>query len=90
MSEGLVFLISSEIDGVFTQGSQPGRTIGEAVGGIFEIDSSDWSNRIRYHAFDTRSDTEFKLLSATHSWSRASPRYQTQFEPSFLDLHGIL
>jgi hypothetical protein len=24
--------------------------------------SSDWSNGIRYHTFDTRSDTEFKLL----------------------------
>ena len=50
-----------ETDGLFTQGSQPGRTFGKSVGGIFEIGSSDWSNRIRYHIFDTTSDTEFKV-----------------------------
>ena len=52
---------------IFTQESQPGRTFGESVGGIFEMDRSDWywSNanangiRIRYHIFDTRPDTEF-------------------------------
>ena len=37
----------------------PGRTVGESVGGIFEMDSSDWSNGIRYQTFDTRPDTEF-------------------------------
>jgi len=26
-----------------------------------EMDSSDWSNRIRYHTFDTKPDTEFQL-----------------------------
>ena len=36
-----------EIDGIFTQGSRPGRTLGESVGGMFETDSSDWSNWIR-------------------------------------------
>jgi hypothetical protein len=36
-----------ETDGLFTQGSRPGRTLGESVGGIFEMDSSDWSNGIR-------------------------------------------
>ena len=30
----------------------------ESVGGIFEMDNSDWSSRIRYHIFDTRPDTE--------------------------------
>jgi len=25
------------------------------------MDSSDWSNGIRYHIIDTRPDTEFKL-----------------------------
>jgi len=49
-----------EIEGLFTQGWRPGRTVDESVGGIFEMDSSDWSNGIRYHTFDTRPDTEFK------------------------------
>jgi len=48
-----------EIEGLFTQGLRPGRTVGESVGGILEIDSSDWSNGIRYHIIDTRPDTEF-------------------------------
>ena len=48
-----------EIEGLFTQGSRPGRTFGESVGGMFEMDSSDWLNGIRYHIFDTRPDTEF-------------------------------
>jgi len=48
-----------ETEGLFTQGWRPGRTVGESVGGIFEMDSSDWSNGIRYHTFDTRPDTEF-------------------------------
>jgi len=30
-----------EIEGSFTQGSQPGRTVVESVGGIFEMESSD-------------------------------------------------
>ena len=50
-----------EIEGLFTHGSRPGRTFGESVGGILEMDSSDWSNGIRYHIFDTRPDTEVKL-----------------------------
>jgi len=49
-----------EIKGLFTQGSRRGRTVGDSVGGIFEMDSYDWSNGIRYHIFDTRPDTEFK------------------------------
>ena len=52
-----------EIEGLFTQGCRPGRTVGESVGGIFGMDSSDWSNGIRYHTFDTRPDTEFKPQS---------------------------
>ena len=52
-----------EIEGLFTQGWRPGRTVGESVGGIFEMDGSDWSNGIRYHTFDTRPDTEFKQSS---------------------------
>jgi len=49
-----------EIEGLFTQGSRPGRTLGGLVGGIYEMDRSDWSCGIRYQNFDTRSDTEFK------------------------------
>jgi len=45
---------------LFTQGWRPGRTVGESVGGILEMDSSDWSNGIRYPIIDTRPDTEFK------------------------------
>ena len=33
-----------EIEGLFTQGSRPGRNFGQLVGGIFELDSFDWSN----------------------------------------------
>jgi hypothetical protein len=47
-----------EFEGLFTQGSRPGRTIGESVD---EMESSDWSNGTRYHIFDTRPNTEFKL-----------------------------
>jgi hypothetical protein len=50
-----------EIEGLFTQGSQPGRTVGESVGGILEMASSDWSNGIQYHIIATRPDTEFNL-----------------------------
>ena len=49
-----------DIEGLFTQRSRPGRTVGESVGGILEMDSSDWSNGIRYHLVDIRPDTEFK------------------------------
>ena len=49
-----------EIEGLFTQGSRPGRSFNKPVGGTFEVDSSDWYwlYGIRYHIFDTRSDTE--------------------------------
>ena len=49
-----------EIDGLraLTQRSRRGRTVGESAGGTFEMDRSDWSNRIRYYTFDTRPDTE--------------------------------
>ena len=48
-----------EIEGLLTQGSRPGPTSGESVGGMFEMDSSDWSSGIQYHTFVTRSDIEF-------------------------------
>jgi hypothetical protein len=49
-----------EIEGLLTQGSRPGRTFGESVGEVIEMGSSDWSNGIRNHIFDTSSNTEFK------------------------------
>jgi len=48
-----------EIDGLLTQGSRPGRTVGGSVGGFSGMDCSDWSNGIQYQIFDTRPDTEF-------------------------------
>jgi len=36
-----------EFEGLFTHGSRHGRTVGESVGGILEMDSSDWSNGIQ-------------------------------------------
>ena len=44
--EGLVLFVSPKIDCLFTQASRPGRTLWESVGGIFEMDSPDWSNGI--------------------------------------------
>ena len=56
-----------ETDGLFTQGSRPSRTFGESIGVIFEMDSYDWhwywSNAFRYHIFNSRPDTEFKLAA---------------------------
>jgi len=49
-----------ETEGRFTQGWRHCRTFGESVGGISEMDSSDWSSGIRYRTFVTRPDTEFK------------------------------
>ena len=67
---GHVYLL--DLEGLLTQGWQPGRSFGEAVGGILAMDSSDWSNVIRHYTLDTRSDTEFKpmehTLKAPESW----------------------
>jgi len=57
---GQVYLL--EIEGLFTQCSRPGRTVGGSVGGIFEMDSSDWSNGIQYQILGTRPDTEFNSI----------------------------
>jgi hypothetical protein len=70
-----------EIEGLFTQRWRPGRTFSESVGGILEMDSSDWSNGIRYHTFDTRPDTEFK--------KRGSARTARQRQYSPFDSHGL-
>ena len=61
-----------EIEGLFTQGSRPDRTVGKSVGGMLETHSSDRSIGIRYHIFDTRPDTEFKGL--TRDWRDAPGR----------------
>jgi hypothetical protein len=56
-----------ENEGLFTQGSQPGRTVGESVGGILEMDSPDWSSGIRYHIINTRPETEHgELIDFIH------------------------
>ena len=62
-----------DIEGLLTQGSRRGRTVGESVGGVFEMESSDWSNgiHIHHHIFDTRPDTEFKLSHQPHRWCSA-------------------
>jgi len=52
-----------ETKDLFTHGSRCSRTVGEPSSGFLEMDSSDWywSNGIRYHIFDTRPDTEFRM-----------------------------
>ena len=40
------------IECLFTEGWRPGRTVGESVGGILEMDSSDGSNGIRCHIIE--------------------------------------
>jgi len=54
-----------DIEGLFTHGSRPGRTFGESVGGIINLDNSDWSYGIRYHITHTRPDTEFDFHRMT-------------------------
>jgi hypothetical protein len=49
-----------ETEGIFAEGWRPSRSVGESVGGILEMDCSDWSNGIWYPTIDTRPDTEFK------------------------------
>ena len=49
------------IEGLFAQGSRPGRSSADLVGGIFALDGSHWSNALRDHNLDTRTDTEFKV-----------------------------
>jgi len=51
-----------ETEGIFTHDSYPGRTVGKPVGGIFEMDSTDWSNGIRQRTFNAKPDTEFKVV----------------------------
>jgi len=52
-----------EIEALFK--SRPGRTFGEVIGVISEMDSYDWhwSNAIRYLIFDTRPDTVSKVAA---------------------------
>jgi hypothetical protein len=44
------------------------------------MDSSDWSNRIRYHIFDTRPDTEFKRHHVT--WRAIASRTYRSLGPA--------
>jgi hypothetical protein len=52
-----------EIEGRSTQGSRPGRTVGELLGVIFGMDNYEWLNWIRYHILDTTPDTEIESRS---------------------------
>jgi len=57
MSEGLILLMSSESTVFLLMKRNPVETTAtKSVGEIFEMDSSDWSNGIRYHVlnFQTR------------------------------------
>jgi len=38
------------------------------MSGILETDTPDWSNRIPYHTFDTKLDTEFNVSRANGIW----------------------
>jgi len=71
-----------EIEGLFTQESRPGRTVGESIGGIREMDRSDWSNGIRYHIFYTRPDTECKGQGFKLRWMtwRATSGFRPEVE----------
>jgi len=68
---GQVYLLETE--GLFTQGSRPGRTVDGSVGGVFLTDFRDWSNGIQYQIFDTRPDTKFNFMSE-HLQARRSRR----------------
>jgi hypothetical protein len=70
-----------EIEGLFTQGWRAGRTFGVSVDTIFEMDSSDRSNGIRYHTFDTRFDTEFNRLASPTSTVPSYPLEPTVVSP---------
>jgi hypothetical protein len=52
-----------ELEGLLTLGSPRGRTVGEPVGGIFQMDNLYWLDRIRYHILNTRPGTEFEHSS---------------------------
>jgi hypothetical protein len=64
-----------EIEGLFTQGSRPGQTVGESVGEILIVDSSDWSNGVCYHICYARTDNEFKSnLSSSEGFELTQSR----------------
>ena len=45
------------------------------------MDSSDWSNEIRYHIFDTKPDTEFKWHSELSARPNARARHVINWHP---------
>ena len=55
---------SLETEGLFTQESRPVRISAGRRVRMFDLECSDWSNGLRYHNFDTISDTEFKRPQA--------------------------
>jgi len=61
------------------------------------MDSSDWSDGIRYHTFDTNPDTEFKMARVLVlrpfrglAHSRALPKYVFQFYQLNLSIIEVL
>ena len=78
VSEGLVPFISSKIDGLLSHESRPCRISAGRRGRIFALDSSDWSNGLRYHNFDTRPDTELFDLAGKSTMAEISEiRFKT-------------
>jgi hypothetical protein len=57
---------------------------------ISEMDSSDWSNRIRHHTFDTRSDTKFKHLRGIMQVGLCGVRDKTAQVPTENVLRGLM
>ena len=53
------------------------------------MDSSDWSNGIRYHIFDTRPDTEFNSGSAVYVKIRENEYVYTADGPVVKENKGL-
>ena len=68
---GNAFLLETE--GLFTQGWRPGRNSGEPVGGMFELDSSDWTNGLRFDTIPSIPDPTLSLTECARLYEH-SPR----------------
>ena len=67
VSSGLVRFISLKMQDLLTQESRPGQISAGRRGRISDLDSSDWSNGLRYHNFNTSPDTEFNRVTQVSS-----------------------
>jgi len=52
-----------EFECLFAQESQSGRIFGESVGGIFDLDCSDWLKGLRYNNIDTKPEAKFNSIT---------------------------